>query len=122
MQEMNLEWAHVIIGGISATIGAAGGLVAGVWKVAHIEQDLRKDFSQDIAEAAHELAQQIAKVTDQFDETLRGLRQKINDVELNTERTFVSKPLFEEFRKEYREDMRDLKSSIASIASMPRTK
>ena len=113
---MNLEWAHVIIGGFSAAVGAAGGLVAGVWKVAHIEQDLRKDFSQDIAEAAHELSLQISKVTDQFDETLRGLRQKINDVELNTERSFVSKPDFDDFRKEYREDMRDLKSSIADIS------
>jgi len=45
-----------------------------------------------------------------------AIRQKINDVEINAERSFVSKRDFDEWRSEYREDMRDLKQSIASIA------
>jgi hypothetical protein len=113
---MNLEWAHVVIGAGSAIIGGAAGLVAGVWRVAHIEQDLRKEFSQDIAEATHELGEELRTLAGNFDETLRALRQKINDVELNTEKSFVAKPDFDDFRKEYREDMRDLKGSIAGIS------
>lgn len=112
---VSFEWAHVIIGAVSAVFGATGGLIAGVWRVAHIEQDLRKDFSQELAEAVHELGLKIENSGDQFDETLKGLRQKINDVELDSVRNYVAKPDFDDFRKEYREDMRDLKQSISTI-------
>jgi hypothetical protein len=117
MPMMNLEWAHVIIGGASAIVGAAGGLAAGVWRVAHIEQDIRKDLSQDIAEATHELGEKLSSMASHFDETLRGLRQKINDVELDAARGFVAKSEFADFRDEYREDMRDLKRNVSVILS-----
>jgi len=113
---INLEWAHVIFAGGGAIVGAVGGLIAGVWKVAHIEQDLRRDFGQDIAEATHEVGEKLSELASQFDETLKGLRQKINDVELETERRFLPKGDFDDFRNEYREDMRDLKDSIARIS------
>ena len=112
---VNLEWIHIIIGGLSAFIGAAAGLVTGTWRIAHIEQDLRKDFSQDIAEATHELGEQLKELSSHFDETLRGLRQKINDVELDTVKRFVAKSDFDKFHAEYREDMRDLKRNISVI-------
>lgn len=115
---LNLEWAHVVFAAVGAIVGAIGGIIAGVWRVARIEQDIRKDCSQDIAEATHELAEKLNDVSGQFDETLKGLRQKINDVELETVRGFVAKGDFDDFRAEYREDMRDLKNSIAQI---PRT-
>lgn len=115
----SLEWAHVIFAGAGVIVGGVSGLVAGVWRVAHIEQDIRKDCSQEIAEATHELGEQVRDLAGQFDETLKGLRQKINDVELETVRGFVAKGDFDDFRTEYREDMRDIKSSIAAI---PRTK
>lgn len=110
-----LEWAHVVIGGVSAVVGAAGGLITGVWRIAHIEQDIRKDFSQDIAEAVQELSMKISESGDQFDETLRALRQKINDVELNAVKYFLPRDDFDDFRKEYREDVRDLKNIIGAI-------
>lgn len=115
---INLEWAHVIFAGAGAIVGAVGGLIAGVWKVAHVEQEIRKDCSQEIAEAAHELGGKLSDIASQFDETLKGLRQKINDVELEMVKGFVAKGDFDDFRAEYREDMRDLKNSIAQI---PRT-
>jgi len=112
---VNLEWIHFIIGVASALGGAGAGLIAGIWRVAHIELDLRKDFSQDIAEATHELGEQLKELSSHFDETLRGLRQKINDVELETRKNFVAKSDFDDFRREYRQDMRDLKTNVAEI-------
>lgn len=114
----SLEWAHVIFAGAGVAIGGVTGLVAGVWRVAHIEQDIRKDFTQEIAEATHELGLKIDEATDRFDETLKGLRQKINDVELGTERNFrnfVDKKDFDNLRDEWREDMRDLKNNISEM-------
>lgn len=58
----------------------------------------------------------MAQTTGDFGETLKGLRQKINDVELDTERRFVAKDDFNDFREEYREDMRDLKKKIDAMA------
>jgi len=111
-----IDWEHAIIGIVSTILGAVSGLIAGIWRVAHIEQGLRLDFTQDIAESTNELSQKLTDLANHFDETLRGLRQKINDVELDTAKNFVSKPDFDDFRKEYREDIRDLKNSIAGIS------
>lgn len=116
---INLDWVHVIIGGLSAVGGGAGGLIAGVWRVAHIEQALRRDFEQDIAETSHELGQKLDHISDQFEETLKGLRQKINDVELYTEREFVSKAGFDDFRREFREDMKSLNEKLDRIGTRP---
>ena len=53
-------------------------------------------------------------LVEQFKESFSGLRQKINDVELDAQKTFVNKDDFKEFREEYRDDMRDLKALIAA--------
>ncbi len=113
---INLEWAHVIIGVVSAIGGGGAGLVVGVWKVAHIEQNIRLDYARDLADVVQDMKKEMSEMSDPFDETLKALRQKINDVELDSERRFSAK--FDDFRKEYREDMRDLKQSISQI---PRT-
>lgn len=115
---VNLEWAHVIIGVVSAIGGAGAGLVVGVWKVAHIEQSIRLDYARDLADVVQDMKKEMSEMSDPFDETLKALRQKINDVELESHRGFVAKGDFDDFRKEYREDMRDLKQSISQI---PRT-
>lgn len=100
----------------SALVGAVGGLIAGVWRVARIEQEVRKDLTEQIDEAIRVHDDRLQAIAAQFDETLKGLRQKINDVELSTERHFVAKMDFDDFRKEYRVDMRDLKQSIAELS------
>ena len=73
-------------------------------------------FRTAISESETKIEEKVDLARESFDETLKGLRQKINDVELNSERSFVAKGDFDDFRKEYREDMRDLKSSIAAIS------
>src|SRR5258705_4808396 len=108
---MNWEWAHIAVTILVGAMSGIAGLVAGTWKVAHIEQDIRRDFAEEIAKAIQTREQRLVELAEQFDETLKGLRQKINDVELATYRGFASKPEFDNFRTEYRQDMRDIKQS-----------
>lgn len=112
---MNFEWMHVIIGLVSAVFGGGAGLVTGVWRVARIEGQVREDFKKCIEETKDNIESKVEALVAQFQETFSGLRQKINDVELQTERTFVSKAGFDEFRKEYREDMSSLMKKIDHI-------
>jgi hypothetical protein len=113
---MNFEWAHVIVGVLSAFLGGVGGLIAGVWRVAHIEQAIREDFQKAISRAENGIEVKVEALVAQFHDTFQALRQKIGDVELETARGFVAKREFEDFRAEYREDMRDLKKSISEIS------
>lgn len=113
---MSFEWAHIIIASLSALAGGVSGLVAGVWRIARFEGRLTASFQKSINDCERRFEDKVEHITGTFDETLKGLRQKINDVELETERGFVAKGDFDDFRKEYREDMRDLKSSIAGIS------
>lgn len=122
-----IDWLHATIASISSVIGGAAGLVAATWRLARIEPALRLDIKRDIAGIENELRDEInvgekrisAKIEEAaqlFDETLKALRQKINDVELETARGFISKPHFDDFRREYREDMRRLMDKIDEIA------
>lgn len=112
---MNLEWAHLIIGLLGVIGGAAGGIFAGGWRLGRIESRLKLSFQNSISDCEKRFEEKVDQATAAFDETLKGLRQKINDVELDAVKNFVAKRDFGEFREEYREDMRDLKASIASI-------
>jgi hypothetical protein len=114
-QENGFDWLHIIFGSLGAILGGISGLLAGVWRMARFEPELRKEITQEIAEVVHELDEKIDAEIGHFDETLRGLREKINDVELHIERHFVGKEDFNSFREEWREDMRELKKNIATI-------
>src|SRR6266403_507438 len=119
---MSVEWIHIALIVVGWMVGAAVGGVTGTWKlastvantVARLVKEIRKDFSDREARLYEKIAGAIADrelklgdLADQFDETLKALRQKINDVELNTTRYFAAKGEFDNFRAEYREDMRD---------------
>lgn len=117
---MNFEWVHVVIGVISAFVGAVGGLIAGVWRVAHIEQAMREDFKLSIDKIKDDIDLKVESLVGQFGESFKALRQKISDVELNTEKHFLSKDGFSEFRKEYREDMTKLMEKIDAMNTRPR--
>ena len=51
----------------------------------------------------------------QFRDTFTALRQKINDVELGTEKHFVSKQGFESFLAEYREDRKERREDMKTV-------
>ncbi len=120
---MSVEWVHIALIVAGWMIGAAIGLVAGTWKfavtIAKIDKEIRKDFTDresklydKIAGAIADREAKLSELAYQFDETLKALRQKINDVELSTSKYFVARNEFDDFRSEFREDMRDLKSKI----------
>ena len=109
------EWAHVIIGIIGLIAGGAGGIFAGGWRMGRIEGRIKLHFQSSLAESEQKFLAKVEDETKAFEQTLLALRQKINDVELDTERRFLPRGDFDDFREEYREDMRDLKQSIAGI-------
>jgi hypothetical protein len=107
---MNFEWLHAVVAG--ALVGAASGIFAGGWRLGRIEGRLKLNFQEAIAVSEKRIEEKVDEARKSFDETLKGLRQKINDVELDSERRFLPKDDFNDFRDEYREDMRDLKDMI----------
>ena len=111
-----MEWAHAIAAILGVLFGAAGGIFAGGWRLGKIEGRLKLNFKEALAMSEQRIEDKVDSARESFDETLKGLRQKINDVELDTEKRFVAKHDFNDFREEYREDMRDLKKSIADMA------
>lgn len=106
------DWLHAVTGLIGAFFGAAAGLITGVWRVARIEPAIRSDFEKGVDAAEKRVESKMDATAQHFDETLKGLRQKINDVELSAERRFLLKDDFNDFREEYRQDMRDLKNRL----------
>ncbi len=114
------DWFHVLAAAIGGLFSAVILSARGVWKLSRIEKDIRKDFSQEVAEAVHEFREQHEDLAVKFEETLKAMRQKVNDVELDLQKNFVSKANFAEFRQEYRDDMREIKGAIAAIAARPR--
>jgi hypothetical protein len=115
-----------IIGAIVSVTGVMLSVVGMAVKttraVSRAETEIRSDMDAQIDNLQRDVARLERSGNDrsdlimrEFGETVAAVRQKINDVELNSERAFVAKGDFDDFRKEYREDMRDLKSSIANL-------
>lgn len=111
---MNLEWAHVVIGLLGVLGGAGGGIFAGGWRLGRIESRLKLHLKEKLDDCERRFEDKVDRSVEAFDETLKGLRQKINDVELDAVRNFVAKKDFTEFREEYREDMREVKAMIST--------
>ena len=101
-----LEWAHAAAAIIGAMFGAAASIFTGGWRLGRIESRLKLHFQEAINESEKRIEEKVERAGSNFDETLKGLRQKINDVELDTERRFLLKDSFDDFREEYREDIR----------------
>lgn len=123
------DWVQTGLAAAVALATGATGLAAGIWRWgrrdAKRESNVKADYGSKIDALREELrvamsaaSHNRSDVADEFRDTFAALRQKINDVELDTERRFVDKDSFAAFLKEYREDTRDIKHAIACI---PRT-
>jgi gas vesicle protein len=117
-QDANVDWLHIIYIAVGGAVGGISGLVAGIWRMARFEPGLRKKITQEIGEATKPLHEKIDNEISHFGETLHGLREKINGVELlitRELREFVSKEDFNSHREELRDDMRELKKNVSAI-------
>lgn len=129
MSEWNWQ-ATAASAGVSLLSGA-GGWLLGIWRwgrnSAKNEQAVKDDYDGKInalrdqmrtamAEFAKESDERNDALVKQFKEAFDGIRRQIDDHKLDSEKRFTLKDDFREFREEYREDMRDLKASIAVIA------
>ena len=99
------EWIKAIAPFLSGAVG----ILVGIW---HAGKKSGKEEADHDARLNERLEAQVKRATNDFDETLRGLRQKINDVELYSAKTYLEKEEFTDFRKEYREDMTEIKKLI----------
>lgn len=111
-------------------LSGIGGLVIGAWRFgrssAKHEQTVKDDYTREIHTVREETRTAMASIeqkstakndllVEQFKESFEGMRRQIDEHRFYTERDFVKKEDFKDFREEYRDDMRDLKAAIASI-------
>ena len=113
----DMEWFYRLVG---PAMGAIVGLVSGVYsagrKSAEREQRIKDELREEIVLMGSSSDAKINKSKDEFGETLHGLRQKINDVELEAERRYLLKDDFKEFRDEYRENTNRLFDKLEQIS------
>jgi len=126
----DIDWPHVGMQAATSLVSAVGGVLVGVWRwgrrSAEKEQEMRDDYEAKIDILSAELKNALSvsekagqarleTLIGQFKESFDGIRRQFDDHRLATEKDFLRKDDFREFREEYREDMRDLKHSIAGI-------
>lgn len=125
------EWTDIAIKTGISLISGVGGLMLGVWrwgrKSAQDEAATKEYHDGRVSalreEVRKEMASHFQKVEDgnellvgQFKESFEGIRRQHDEHKLDVERRFMLKDDFKDFREEYREDMRDIKTAIAAIA------
>lgn len=124
---MNIDWTHIVAAIGAATVGAVGTWLVKVWRAGYSAgkkdegiRTLRSEFqnamTDAIAKSEERFEEKVEELVSHFQETFQGLRQKINNVELDTERYFLRKDSFDDFRTEYRDDMRILMEKVDRLS------
>ena len=124
------DWARLGLETNASLLSGVGGLIVGAWKwgrnsvrAEHAIKDdynskiraLREEVRTSMASQAQKSADENDLLVSQFKESFEGMRRQIDEHRFYTEKDFVKKEDFRDFREEYRDDMRDLKVAIASI-------
>lgn len=121
------EWVEIALKGSIALAGAVSGLFIGIWKwgksSGKAEQSVKNQITALREEVRKEMATHVQKIEGShdelvahFEESFNGIRRQHDDHKLDVEKRFMLKDDFKDFREEYREDMRDIKTAIANIA------
>ena len=128
----DLDWVKIAIEAASPLISGTIGVIVGAWRggrrSAQHDQRVKEDYERQIDELRDETRKSMGAYekaatarndlfAEQAKEAFAGIRRQIDELRLDTEKRFLPKNDFADWRKEYREDMRDLKESIADIAS-----
>ena len=126
------DWTEFIFKVATPVVSGVGGILIGLWKwgrsSAEDEQAVKDDYESKIYKLRDELRAMMEAhsqkadskndlLVEQFKEAFDGIRRQIDEHRFYTEKDFVKKEDFRYFLAEYREDMRDLKASIASITA-----
>lgn len=126
------DWIRVAVSVGASLVSGAVGMLAGVWRAgrnsAQKEQAVKDDYTAKInalreeirAEDTNRERERIASrdfLAEQFKEAFNGIRRQIDEHRFYTEKDFMKKEDFRDFREEYREDMREIKQSISGIAT-----
>lgn len=125
------DWFHIAVNG---AIALGSGLVTALGiafrsgrQGARAEQSVKDDYDAKFTALREKVSSEMAAhaekadagndlLVSQFKESFEGIRRQHDDHKLDVERRFLLKDDFRDFREEYREDMRDLKASIAGIS------
>jgi hypothetical protein len=124
------DWIEIAIKAGIALAGGVSGLFIGVYRwgrssgKAETAADtkisaLREEMRTAMASHAMSSDARTDLLVEQFKESFEGIRRQHDDHKLDVERRFLLKDDFKDFREEYREDMRDIKTAIANIARSP---
>jgi uncharacterized membrane protein YccC len=119
-QETGFDWWHALSGMVGAAVGAVSTLLTWIIRAARMEPTIRAEIVAAEQRVEQKIDDKIDEEIGHFRETLTALREKINDVERDSDREFVRKEDFTDFRSEYREDMRDLKNNVARLLGISR--
>lgn len=125
------NWQQTALQAGLSLLSGAGGWMLGIWRwgrnSAKKEQAVKDDYDGKIsalreqtrtamAEYAKEQDESRDLLVGQFKEAFDGIRRQLDEHKLDSEKRFMLKDDFRDFRDEYREDMRELKASITTIA------
>lgn len=126
----DLDWQHVALQGGLSLLSGAGGMFFGIWKwgrrSAQQEQAVKDDYNAKIDDLREHMRASMADyeksadarndlLVEQFKESFEGIRRQIDDNKLETEKYFLRKEDFGDFRKEYREDMRRIFDKLDNL-------
>jgi hypothetical protein len=114
-QETGFDWWHALSGMVGATVGAGSTLLTWIIRAARMEPTIRAEIVAAEQRVEQKIDDKIDQEIGHFRETLSGMREKMNEIEREADREFVRKGDFADFRRENREDMRDLKNNVARI-------
>ena len=122
-QDSGTDWIHWLTG-LGGLLGFAAVPLQWVFRaggaVPKIKEDIKEEIKSDLAAFENRIEDRMDSTAQAFDETLRGFREKINlvgekinQVELYTERHFITKTDFASFVAENRQNQRELKDLLS---------
>jgi hypothetical protein len=115
------EWVYRIanyaVPAFTGVLGVVGGIYGAGRRSAEREQAIKDELRGDMKSLKEELMDSSSALIEQFRESFAGIRQKINDVELDAQKNFVSKDDFKEFREEYRENTNRIFDKLDKLAN-----
>lgn len=125
------DWIRIAV---DAAIGLGSGAASLLASAVHYgrrgakrEQKVKDDYDLKIGGLRDEVRSDMTRIekstnesretlVGQFKESFDGIRRQFDEHRFSTEKDFMRKEDFRDFREEYREDMRELKATIAILA------